>query len=103
VLAPSRELLSEFKEKSITFETFARRYRGEMHAPDPSHVIQLVAAMAMRFPLALGCFCVDPEYCHRSILYQLVKDAAGSLPKAASDSPHAKYFSPPCSMPEIEE
>jgi uncharacterized protein YeaO (DUF488 family) len=100
ILAPSCALLSEFKKHAITFEVFTRRYQSEMRSADPSHVIQLVAAMALRQPVALGCFCLDPGRCHRSILYQLVLDAAASLPMHPEE--HRTYASPPCSMPEID-
>ena len=56
---------------------FIRSYRAEMNRPDPRHVIELLASLAARQPLALGCHCTDESNCHRTLLADLV-GAAGS-------------------------
>lgn len=102
VLAPSRDLLAAFLAGEIPFKTFASRYRSEMKKGDAHHVIELVAAMAMKSPVNLGCFCEDEARCHRSVLYGLVMDAAKNLEALQAEPSRTECVSPPCSMPEIE-
>src|SRR5690606_35592720 len=61
MLGPSRELLSAFRKKEIPFSVFARRYQAEMKRTEPSQVIALLAAIAQRNRINLGCFCEDPN------------------------------------------
>lgn len=103
VLAPSRELVSAFLADEISFKIFASRYRGEMGKGDARHVIELVAAMAMRTPVNIGCFCEDESRCHRSLLHTLIMEAAlHEKEKTGVSMPPQGCASPPCSMPEIE-
>jgi len=91
VLSPSKELVSAYMGGKIPWKDFAKRYRKEMSKPDPRSVIRLIAAMAAKHPVNLGCFCEDESRCHRSLLYQLVME------EAEEDG-----GSKPCDMPEVE-
>ena len=76
-LAPSRELLSRFKKGEITHAQLFKRYRSEMRAStDARQAVQLVAELALRMPVHLGCYCEDETKCHRSVLRDLVEQAA---------------------------
>ena len=80
-LAPSAELL-RWLRKQPDFEKAWRelgpRYQREMATrPDARQAVQLVAALAMRTPLAIGCYCADETRCHRSLLAQIIREAAG--------------------------
>ncbi len=101
LLSPSRDLLQAIHAEEITWAQFIRRYRAEMKRAEPRQVIRLVAAWAQRHPVSLGCFCADPAHCHRTILQQLVVAAAAELPPAPAVP--ARFASPACSMPEIED
>lgn len=101
MLGPSRELLGSFRKKEISFTTFARRYRTEMKRPEARQVISLLAALAQKQRINLGCFCENPDQCHRSLLRDLV---AAELPeKSAADATgeNPGFASPPCYLPEF--
>lgn len=76
-LAPSHELFAQLKATNISFETFFKRYRSEMEKTDARQTIQLLAEMAQRTPIAVGCYCEDESRCHRSVLRALIREAAG--------------------------
>ncbi len=76
-VAPSAELLRWVHEQPETRWTrFVERYRHEMKQPDSRHAIELLAAMAKRMPISIGCFCEDESHCHRSVLRELIQQAA---------------------------
>jgi uncharacterized protein YeaO (DUF488 family) len=77
ILAPSRELLKAFLAGKLSPVKFFQRYRREMAAPDARQVIELLAMMARRTPLSVGCYCDDESRCHRSALGKLIREAAG--------------------------
>lgn len=81
ILAPSRELLASFKATNMSIETVLKRYRGEMNKTDARQAIQLLAEMAQRTPIAVGCYCEDETRCHRSVLGKLIREAAGLPPE----------------------
>jgi uncharacterized protein YeaO (DUF488 family) len=101
LLAPSSELVSAFRSGKLTCGQFFRHYRTQMREPATRHVIQLVAAAARGQPIHLGCFCEDPAKCHRSVLKELIETAGAGLPQRAGKA--GEFFSPACSMPEIED
>lgn len=75
ILAPSRELLREFKDGDRPISRFFARYRREMQETDARQTIELLAALARRTPIAIGCYCEDESACHRSVLFELIRDA----------------------------
>ncbi len=79
LLAPSPELVKRFlRSAEGERRAFAAAYEKEMARTDPRQAIELVARLARRTPLALGCYCEDETRCHRSLLAQLVRAAARS-------------------------
>ena len=45
---------------------FARRFRAEMAAPEPSRTLDLLAALSRTADFSVGCYCEDEARCHRS-------------------------------------
>jgi uncharacterized protein YeaO (DUF488 family) len=76
LLAPSPELIAEFRHGHIPFATFARRYRSEMKSRESEQVIGLLAGVSLFLPIRVGCFCEDESVCHRSVLIKLISAAA---------------------------
>jgi len=55
---------------------FFDSYERELARPPARHAVALLAALARRTPIAIGCFCPDEKYCHRSILREAIQRAA---------------------------
>lgn len=75
-LAPSAELVKEAQGASSPreWDTFARKYRGEMTAPDNARLLALLAALSQTTNFSVGCYCRDESHCHRSILRELLAE-----------------------------
>jgi uncharacterized protein YeaO (DUF488 family) len=76
-VAPSRDLLRWIKQRDIddpsVRRTFFQKYERELLADsDARHTVQLLAELARRTPISIGCFCVDESRCHRSQLRKLI-------------------------------
>jgi uncharacterized protein YeaO (DUF488 family) len=77
-VAPSAGLVSWLREDpEARWPRFVERYQREMKRPESRHAIQLLAEIAKRTPISIGCFCEDESHCHRSILRKLIQQAAG--------------------------
>jgi len=75
LLAPSEELLKEIRSKAIdesSWKRFKRQYLKEMKAPEPSRVLDMLAALSHQTNFAVGCYCDDEARCHRSLLRELL-------------------------------
>ena len=80
-VAPSRELLRWIKQRNINDpkirRTFFNRYEKELLGKvETRQIVRLLAELAQRIPISIGCFCPDESRCHRSRLYQLIRRAA---------------------------
>ena len=80
-LAPSAELVKEAQGATSgrEWQSFVRKYRKEMSAPDNAHLLALLAAMSQETNLAEGCYCEDESHCHRSVLRELLKEHGAAL------------------------
>jgi uncharacterized protein YeaO (DUF488 family) len=81
-LAPSEPLRKWILSAAITrlrWATFARRFRGEMRAPAPAHLIALLAALSAHTRFSVGCYCDEEAHCHRSLLGELLRVAGARL------------------------
>lgn len=78
-LAPSSDLLKQFKQGAIPWERFSQRYRSEMSKPERKYLIPFFAALSKVTDLSLGCYCQDETTCHRSVLRELLADAGAEL------------------------
>lgn len=76
-VAPSPELLRWVHgQPEERWPKFIERYTREMKQPASRHAIELLAEIAQRTPISLGCFCEDESHCHRSVLRKLIEQAA---------------------------
>lgn len=80
-LAPSEELLRAGRaaHDDRSWRAFARRFRAEMSRPDPSRVLDVLAALSHGADLAVGCYCEDEGRCHRSVLRALLEERGAKL------------------------
>ncbi len=80
-LSPSQALVSfvlrSRDEKS--WKTFERKFRAEMHKPDASRLLDLLAAFSRQSNFSIGCYCEDESRCHRSILRKLLAERGATL------------------------
>ena len=74
--SPSRELLREFKHEGLSWEDYVPRYLDEMHSENAITAIQRLATMAKSGSITLMCACEDENRCHRSLLRELIVEAA---------------------------
>lgn len=76
LLSPSAELVSfaQHAADERDWKAFAKRYRAEMKRPEPSRVLDLLAALSHQTNLTVGCYCEDESRCHRSVLRELLKE-----------------------------
>lgn len=58
---------------------FVRKYRAEMAAPAAKHDLALLAALSRSASFSVGCYCEDPNRCHRSILRELLVEAGARV------------------------
>jgi uncharacterized protein YeaO (DUF488 family) len=76
LVAPSPELLRWYRSaKDSDWKQFAQRYRAELKRPEAKHAVALLAAVAARIPLAVGCYCADENLCHRSLLRRCIEES----------------------------
>ena len=80
-LSPSEELLKEGKPSSGDREwaVFRRKFVAEMNRPEPSKVLDLLAAFSHETNFSLGCYCEDESRCHRSILKELLLERGAEI------------------------
>jgi uncharacterized protein YeaO (DUF488 family) len=83
VLAPSATLLKWIHAQNLDNpakrRAFFDRYEREMLGRlESRQAIRLLAAVAARTPISLGCFCHDENRCHRSRLRELIERAAAT-------------------------
>jgi uncharacterized protein YeaO (DUF488 family) len=78
-VAPSTGLLGWALKRNLddpkVWKTYSTRYRREMKATDARETIRLLAHVAERMPISLGCYCKG-EHCHRFVLERLIREAA---------------------------
>jgi uncharacterized protein YeaO (DUF488 family) len=75
-LAPSAEVvkLAQSARTEREWNTYVRRYRAEMKAPERARLLDLLAAMSHVTNFSVGCYCEDESRCHRSVLRELLAD-----------------------------
>ncbi len=81
MLAPSEPLVKAAlrAQTSGGWQTFVKRYRAEMKRPDPSRLLDLLAALSHTANFAVGCYCDDESRCHRSVLRALLVERGARL------------------------
>jgi uncharacterized protein YeaO (DUF488 family) len=74
-LAPSKELLREFKHESLSWGEYVPRYIAEMRNEAAQSEIRRLANLAESRTITLMCVCEDELHCHRSLLRQLIVES----------------------------
>jgi uncharacterized protein YeaO (DUF488 family) len=84
-LAPSEALLKRAlqAEDERAWASFARSFRLEMKRPEAGRVLDLLAALSQEADFSVGCYCVDEERCHRSILRALLEERGAKVAGSA--------------------
>jgi uncharacterized protein YeaO (DUF488 family) len=80
-LAPSAELMAQGRAAQTEREwaAFKRKYQAEMNLPDASRVLDLLAALSHQASFSVGCYCVDEQHCHRSVLRELLAQRGAEI------------------------
>jgi uncharacterized protein YeaO (DUF488 family) len=81
-LAPSGKWVSWALSEPWTdarWKKYVRNYRREMKAPAAARLIGLLAALSRHADFSVGCYCENPERCHRSILRELLAEHGARL------------------------
>jgi uncharacterized protein YeaO (DUF488 family) len=83
ILAPSASLLKRFRNSvSMDYGKFCASYERELLGKSEARqALQLLAAVSLRIPISIGCFCEDESVCHRSHLHKLMEQEVRSLVK----------------------
>jgi uncharacterized protein YeaO (DUF488 family) len=77
ILAPSKKLITWARSQEDTGIKFREKYEREMlNNTNSRQAIKLLARLAIKSPIAIGCYCEDEKYCHRSVLRKLIKEEA---------------------------
>jgi len=79
MLAPSQKLLAWARERGLekVWETFSKRYEREMLSQTESRqTLQLLALIAQKTAITVGCYCEDETRCHRSVLRKLIEQVS---------------------------
>ena len=81
LLAPSLEVmkLAHAAQTPARFAAFMRRYRAEMTKPEPSHALELLAALSHQTNFSVGCYCENESRCHRSVLRALLLEKGAEV------------------------
>ena len=73
VVAPSEKL---FRSRPFGFARYEREVLGRAES---RQAVELLAALALRTPISIGCFCADEEHCHRSYLRRIIERTAKNI------------------------
>jgi len=77
ILAPSAKLLAS---KTANYRTFCARYTREINSRAESRqALELLAHLALRTAISIGCYCSDESRCHRRHLWKLIERQARLL------------------------
>lgn len=76
-VAPSHKLIARFKrnfDDPKRQRAFFNSYERELMASTSARqTLQLLAQIAQRTPISIGCYCADESRCHRSRLYKIIR------------------------------
>lgn len=75
VLAPSDALLRRTRQRAkFDYKRFCASYEKELLGKaETRQAVELLAALALRMPISVGCFCEDESVYHRSHLRKLIE------------------------------
>ena len=81
-LAPSAQLVSWALHDpwtDVRWRRYVRSYLKQMKAAPATRLIATLAALSDKTSFAVGCYCENPERCHRSLLADLLRDAGADI------------------------
>lgn len=80
-LAPSAALMRQTAvyEDGNGWPAFARRYEAELKKPQQSRLLDVLAALSLQTNFSVGCYCVDEQRCHRSILRRVLRERGATV------------------------
>jgi uncharacterized protein YeaO (DUF488 family) len=80
-LAPSEELVKRALRATSDrdWAAFSKAYRKEMSRPAVSRVLDMLSALSHDSSFSVGCYCENPERCHRSLLRALFEERGARL------------------------
>ena len=77
-IAPSAKLVKWFYEQpemsEAKWKRYVASYRREMGEPAASRTLDVLAKLSHGANFAVGCYCENPQRCHRGILRQLLSE-----------------------------
>jgi uncharacterized protein YeaO (DUF488 family) len=77
--SPATVKLALSTHGAAQWRSFERRYRSEMARPDPSRLLDLLAALSHAADFSVGCYGADEARCHRSVLRALLAERGAKL------------------------
>jgi uncharacterized protein YeaO (DUF488 family) len=80
-VAPSEQLVKTAQQTTDArgWNSFVKRFRGEMKRPEASRLLDLLAALSHQTNLSIGCYCEHENRCHRSVLRTLLAERGAEL------------------------
>ena len=80
-LSPSPALVAQALNAidAKAWRAFERKFTAEMRKPEPSRVLDLLAAMSHHTNFSVGCYCEDENHCHRSVLRTLLAQRGAAI------------------------
>ncbi len=80
-LAPESKLVTQIRalgsDKTAQREKLFDRYERELLSDASGRqTVELLAQIAMRTPISIGCFCENESLCHRSRLFRIIQEHA---------------------------
>jgi uncharacterized protein YeaO (DUF488 family) len=81
LLSPSPDLVKQglAAATQADWDRFAKGFLKEMKAPDPSRLLDLLAALSHTGAFSVGCYCEDEARCHRSLLRRLLSERGADV------------------------
>ncbi len=81
-LAPKESVLRRFQGKIVdqeSYRAFCRAYEKKLlGSAEGRQAVKLIAAIAVRTPISIGCFCENESFCHRNHLAKIIHREARS-------------------------
>ena len=76
LLSPEPETVQAWLRASdaATLAACRKRYISQMKAPEPARLLDFLAALSHQTNFSIGCYCADPERCHRTVLRDLLTE-----------------------------
>jgi len=71
-LAPTKELLKEYKDEKIDWESFQTNFKKQMKDSESKNTIESLAKISNNKNITLLCYEKDDEHCHRHIVQKLI-------------------------------